>query len=174
MVERRDLLRGAIVSALSGLSGGCGALVASRRHEETREDDLAILNGALGLEYQLVATYRLAADRGLLRSPFRRFGEDHARHAESLRNAIAMKGGAPVPAPAGLPDGGLPEDEAGLLRFLEDLERGIAETYLGAVPAFLDRDLARRTAGIFGVETMHWALLRGAMGLEPLPGSFID
>jgi hypothetical protein len=181
---RRGFVSGTVRLVVSGLAlgvtEGCESLVAGRRHQETPQDDIAILNNALGLEYQLVAAYRLAGQSRFasdaLKVNFRRFGEDHGHHAEGLQRWIKAAGGQPV-EPRGARDYGLPDDSwpsaAELLRFLSGLEKGMALTYLGAVPAFADRDLARDSAAILGVETMHWTLLRQALGEDPVPAAFL-
>jgi hypothetical protein len=45
--------------------------------------------------------------------------------------------------------------------------------YLGAVPQFDNRDLARAAASILGDEAMHWAVLRQAVGEDPVPAAFV-
>ncbi|MBV9523155.1 MAG: ferritin-like domain-containing protein, partial [Alphaproteobacteria bacterium] len=52
-------------------------------------------------------------------------------------------------------------------------EVGLALAHLGAVPAFADRDLAKGAAGLLGVEAMHWAVLRRALGEAPVPAPII-
>ena len=51
-------------------------------------------------------------------------------------------------------------------------EKGAASAYLGAVPQFANRDLAKAAASILGDETMHWAVLLGALGENPVPAAF--
>ena len=46
--------------------------------------------------------------------------------------------------------------------------------YLGAVPLFGNRDLAKAAASILGDEAMHWAILRQAMGEAPVPVAFMS
>jgi hypothetical protein len=45
--------------------------------------------------------------------------------------------------------------------------------YLGAVPVFGNRDLAKAAASILGDEAMHWAILRNALGETPVPAAFV-
>jgi hypothetical protein len=45
--------------------------------------------------------------------------------------------------------------------------------YLGAVPLFGNRDLAKAAASILGDEAMHWAVLRQALGEAPVPSAFM-
>ena len=60
-----------------------------------------------------------------------------------------------------------------MLRFAAGLEKGAASAYLGTVPQFHNRDLAKAAASILGDETMHWAILLNALGENPVPAAFI-
>ena len=64
------------------------------------------------------------------------------------------------------------KSEADVLKFAAGLEKGAVSAYLGAVPLFGNRDLAKAAASILGA--MHWAVLRGALGLDPVPGAFVS
>ena len=46
--------------------------------------------------------------------------------------------------------------------------------YLNAVPVFGNRDLAKAAASILGDEAMHWAVLRHAVGENPVPMAFVS
>ena len=54
------------------------------------------------------------------------------------------------------------------------LEKGAVSAYLGAVPLFKDRELSKAAASILGDEAMHWAVLRQALGEEPVPAAFVS
>ena len=60
-----------------------------------------------------------------------------------------------------------------MLRFAAWLEKGAVSAYLGAIPVFGDRDLAKAAASILGDEAMHWAVLRNAVGEAPVPSAFV-
>ena len=66
------------------------------------------------------------------------------------------------------------KNQADVLRFAADLERGAVSAYLGAVPLFQSRDLAKASASILGDEAMHWAILRQALGEAPVPDAFVS
>ena len=74
-------------------------------------------------------------------------------------------------------DYGFPTDklksQADVLAFAAGLEKGAASAYLGAVPQFHNKDLAKAAASIMGDETMHWAVLLGTLGRDPVPAAFI-
>jgi len=61
-----------------------------------------------------------------------------------------------------------------VIAFAADLEQGAVSAYLGAVPVFANRDLAKAAASIIGAEAMHWAVLRNALGENPVPVAFMS
>ena len=186
--SRRRFMRGAGTATLSGAAiailAGCESLAASNQPSVAAAspgNDVAILNTALGLEYQAIAAYQVGAESGLLQKPVLdlavQFQGDHKKHAEVLTGTISKMGGAPVmakkPAEYGFPTAGL-KSQADVLRFAASLEQGAASAYLGAVPAFMSKDLAKYAASILGDEAMHWAVLRNALGENPVPAAFIS
>ena len=185
---RRGFVRGAGTATLSGLAiamlAGCESMAASNKPmmaAASPSDDVAILNTALGLEYQAIAAYQVGAESGLLQKPVLdlavQFQGDHKKHAEILAGTISKMGGSPVmakrPADYGFPTASL-KSQADVLKFAANLEQGAASAYLGAVPAFMSKDLAKYAASILGDETMHWAILRNALGENPVPAAFIS
>jgi len=185
--SRRGLLKGVGQVGLSAVAitllAGCESMAASDKKmmaAASPADDVATLNTALSLEYQAIAAYQVGAESGLLQKPVLdvavQFQGDHKKHAEVLAGTITKLGGKPVMAkPAasyGFPTAQL-KTQADVLRFAAGLEKGAASAYLGAVPVFNNRDLAKAAASILGDETMHWAVLLNALGENPVPGAFI-
>ena len=165
------------------LSGTAVALMAGRdalakTGGRPTEDDVKILNTALGAELEAVAAYQVGAESGLLQKPVLdlavTFQGHHKAHAEVLAATIRKLGGNPV---AGKAKYAFPVEtlktQADVLRFAASLEKGAVSAYLGAVPAFGDRELSRAAASILGDEAMHWAILRNALGEVPVPGAFV-
>ncbi len=144
------------------------------------EGDIKMLNIALGLEYQAIAAYQVGAESGLLKKPVLAvavgFQAQHKAHAGVLESTITKLGGTPVeamqPAQYNFPTSAL-KNQADVLRFAAGLEQGAASAYLGTVPQFHNRDLAKAAASILGDETMHWAILLNALGENPVPAAFI-
>jgi hypothetical protein len=181
--SRRGLLIGAGKLTLSAtaiaLLAGCEGMAASAK-TDSAADDIAVLNTALGLEYQAIAAYQIGAESGLLQKPVLdvavQFQGDHKKHAEVLASTIAKLGGTSViakkPADYRFPTDQL-KSQADVLSFAAGLEKGAASAYLGAVPVFNNRELAKAAASILGDETMHWAVLRSALGQNPVPAPFI-
>ncbi|MFO1299612.1 MAG: ferritin-like domain-containing protein [Burkholderiaceae bacterium] len=166
------------------LSGAAVALLAGRQalaagSNDATAQDVRILNTALGAELEAIAAYQLGADSGLLQKPVRElalaFQGHHKEHADVLAKTVAKLGGKAVTAKAKYP---FPTEtlktQADVLRFAAALEKGAVSAYLGAVPVFGNRDLAKAAASILGDEAMHWAILRNAVGEVPVPAAFVS
>ena len=175
---RRAMLgRSAVV-----LSGAAVALLAGRDVLAAKSDEAAgdarILNTALGAEYEAIAAYQVGADSGLLQKPVLDlavlFQGHHRQHADVLEKTVRKLGGTPVTAK---PKYDFPvatlKTQNDVLAFAASLEKGAVSAYLGAVPLFAERDLAKAAASILGDEAMHWAVLRQALGMPPVPVAFM-
>lgn len=162
------------------LLGANDALAAAKtKPSQSQAQDAEILNTALGAELEAVAAYQLGADSGLLSKPVLgvalQFQGHHKQHADALAGAVQKLGGRPVEAKKdyGFPAGKL-KAEKDVVSFAAGLEKGAVSAYLGAVPVFGDRELARVAASILGDEAMHWAILRQALGQNPVPDAFVS
>jgi hypothetical protein len=150
-------------------------------NDDADASDASILNTALGGEFGAVAAYQLAADSGLLRKPVldiaMQFQGQHKAHADLLTRTVKTLGGQPA-EPKRTGDYRFPietlKTQRDVLRFTAGLEQGAASGYLGMVPVLGDRDLAKTVASILGDEAMHWAILRQALGENPVPESFVS
>lgn len=167
------VLSGAAVALLAGKdtlaaqSGGAAA------------QDIQILNTALGAELEAIAAYQLGAESQLLQKPVLdlalTFQGHHKEHADVLAKTVEKLGGQ---AALAKPRYNFPVEQlktqADVLRFAAQLEQGAVSAYLGAVPLFDNRDLAKAAASILGDEAMHWAILRNALGEVPVPSAFMS
>ncbi|MEO8485506.1 MAG: ferritin-like domain-containing protein [Betaproteobacteria bacterium] len=166
------LLSGAAVALLSGRE-------ALAKGQASTAADVSILNTALGAELEAIAAYQLGAESGLLQKPVLdlavTFQGHHKEHADLLAKTVAKLGGKPVAAKAkyAFPVETL-KSQNDVLRFAATLEKGAVSAYLGAVPLFGNRDLAKAAASILGDEAMHWAILRNALGEVPVPTAFMS
>jgi rubrerythrin len=178
--NRRQFLRAS--GAL--LSGGAVAMLAgapslARAADKHVESDVRILNTALGAELEAIAAYQVGAESGLLQKPVLdlavTFQGHHKEHAALLGKTITKLGGKAVEAKAKytFPVETL-KTQADVLKFAASLEKGAVSAYLGAVPVFGNRDLAKAAASILGDEAMHWAILRNAVGEVPVPSAFVS
>ena len=186
LVRRRAILAGTGVLSAGALAllGGCEALAAGPRKGASAvvadpQADVRILNTALGAELEAVAAYQVGAESGLLQKDVLNlavgFQGHHKEHAEALAATIEKLGGRPVAARDRYD---FPVDklktQADVLRFAAGLEKGAVSAYLGAVPLFGARELAKVAASILGDEAMHWAVLRHALGEDPVPVAFVS
>jgi bacterioferritin (cytochrome b1) len=178
--NRRSFL-GASGLALSGsavaLLAGRGALAAGAG--DNAANDVAILNSALAAELEAIAAYGVGAGSGLLKGAVlalaTTFQGHHKQHADVLAGTVTKLGGKPAVAKMKyeFPVETL-KTQNDVLRFAAGLEKGAVSAYLGAVPLFKDRELAKAGASILGDEAMHWAVLRQALGEEPVPAAFVS
>jgi rubrerythrin len=167
------LLSGTAIALLSGRE------VLAKQAGGSKAGDVRILNTALSAELEAVAAYQVGAESGLLEKPVlalaSQFQGHHKEHADVLAKTIRKLGGKPVEAKSKyeFPTDGL-KNQADVLRFAAGLEKGAVSAYLGAVPLFQQRDLAKAAASILGDEAMHWAVLRQALGENPVPSAFVS
>lgn len=176
--SRRTIVAGGVLSAAAvALLGGRDAL-AARKEAGGGQGDVSILNAALASEFEAIAAYQVGADSGLLSGSVKplalQFQGHHKAHADVLAGTVHKLGGKPVVAKAkyDFPLEKL-KSEADVLQFAAGLEKGAVSAYLGAVPRFDDRALSRAAASILGDEAMHWAVLRQALGEQPVPAAFV-
>lgn len=185
-----DLSRRRFLAGSTGalLSAGTVALLAGRpalavEHGKKKGDDaqsdIRILNTALGAELEAIAAYSVGAGSGLLQKSILdvavQFQGQHKEHADVLMQTIRKLGGTPVEPKSKYE---FPTDKLktqnDVLSFAAGLERGAVSAYLGAVPLFHERELAKAAASILGDEAMHWAILRQVLGENPVPAAFVS
>jgi bacterioferritin (cytochrome b1) len=182
-VAARRLFMGRMGGAAVTLSGAAVALLAGEdalaaKAGPARASDVRILNTALGAELEAIAAYQLGAESKLLQGGALdlalTFQGHHKAHADLLAQTVKQLGGEAVAAKARYD---FPVDTLGtaadVLRFAAKLEQGAVSAYLGAVPLFGQRELAKAAASILGDEAMHWAVLRQALGDAPVPSAFM-
>ena len=169
-------LSGAAVALLAGRPG----LARAAQHSDAgAASDVQILNSALAAEQEAVAAYQVGAESGLLSSGTlkvaQQFQGHHKEHAAVLASTVESLGGRPMEARSryDFPVEQL-KSEADVLRFAAGLERGAVTAYAGAIPQFDNRDLSKAAASILADEAMHWAVLRQALGMNPVPGAFFS
>ncbi|MGK2741192.1 ferritin-like domain-containing protein [Tepidicaulis sp. LMO-SS28] len=171
---RRTVLSGTAIAVLGGLSAR-GFMTAA----QASETDVTILNSAVSAEWQAIAAYELAGSSGLLTASVaglaKTFQDHHKQHADALIGAVRALGGAAPVEPEAYDFSAHPlNNERDILEFAAGLEKGAVSAYLGAVPILEDRELAKVAASILGDEAMHWAVLRSALGQEPVPSAFVS
>jgi hypothetical protein len=144
--------------------------------------DVGILNVALGLEYQGIAAYQLGAESGLLQpGPLKvavLFQSQHKAHRDALIATIDKLGGKPVAEKsmseyAAEVGASSLKNQTDVLELATRLELGATNAYLGVIPSFGNRDLAKVAGRIAADETMHYTALLGALG-RPLPNNALS
>lgn len=181
---RRRFLFDGLCLTLSGaaiglLAGNPRLALAAEAGSEAQPTDIRILGTAWLAEREAIAAYQLGAESGLLKDGVLKlavgFQGHHQEHADLLAGTIHTLGGALPSAPGTY---AFPADtlktQADVLNFAAALERGAVSAYAGAIPLFANRDLAHAAASILADEAMHWAVLRSALGMDPVPGAFFS
>jgi ferritin-like protein len=189
--DRRHFIKaGMITGAASAFAMMAANGIAFGKHHDKDKDkdkgmkggggggDVAILNTALGLEYQAIWAYKTAAGTGLLSEGVlgvaKLFLSQHQEHAGLEEGAIKQMGGTPVMAKEkyDLDLSGI-KSEKDVLAFALGLEQQAAATYLSVTKNFMSKDLIPIVAGIGANEAQHAALLRQALGQNPVPKAVV-
>jgi len=144
--------------------------------------DVSILNVALGLEHEAINAYQLGAGSGLLQKPVLdiavQFQSHHKAHRDALMATIQKLGGMPVMEKklddyAKALKADTLRSQADVLDLAARLELGAINAYLGVIPAFGSKDLAKVAARLAADETMHFTILTNALG-RPLPAGALS
>lgn len=153
---------------------GAGPGRAAPTRKEADAADVEILNGALDLELMAVEAYKAAA--GTLTGDVLRIGklfvEQEQEHADALAAAITEAGGTPNEAKSSYD---FPElrSQREALRFAVELENTAVAAYIDALPKLTSNTLRGAASAIVTNEAQHIAVLRGALGLAPVPHAFV-
>jgi hypothetical protein len=139
--------------------------------------DVALLNSGIELERAGIKAYTDAAATGLLSPAVLKialgFRSDHEAHRDALISAVRAGGGAVTVATLQLPYPPL-ASQADILGFALHVEHLAATKYLTIIPQLRDRDLAKASGSILGIETTHVALLAEALGQPAFPQPFVE
>lgn len=176
-LSRRSLLTRATQLTLSAgaiaMLAGKETLAAKAMHNGS--GDVSILNVALALEHEAIAAYQIGAESGLLQKPVLDvavlFQSQHKSHRDALMATIEKLGGSPVMAMKGdeykmsskLNVAAI-KSQGDILMLAQRLELGAVNAYLGVIPAFGDRELAKIAGRLAADETMHYTALTQALG----------
>ena len=144
--------------------------------------DVSILNVALGLEHEAINAYQLGAGSGLLQKAVLdiavSFQGHHKSHRDALIATINKLGGKAVAEKsldeyAKALNAGSLKNQGDVLDLAARLELGAINAYLGVIPAFGSKDLAKVAARLAADETMHYTVLTSALG-RPLPAGALS
>jgi hypothetical protein len=168
---RRSILAGA------GLLAASMPAIAAAGSKGDTARDVDIMQGALALEHEGIAAYRLAGGSGLLKPETLKvallFKGHHEQHRDALAALITKAGGKPV-GPKSDPDyvqelnlGSL-KTESDIVVLATKLELGATNAYAGQVAALRDHQLAHLFTQLCSDEAIHWTTLNNAAGV-PIP-----
>jgi len=182
--RRRLLLRGttALSATAVALLAGVPAKAAKSATGQDASRDAAVLNTALALEHEAINAYTLGAQSKLLEKPVLavalKFQGDHKAHRDRLVSVLKTLGATPAEEKtlavyAQALDVEKLKSQADVLDFAAGLEHGAVNAYLGIIPSFADRPLAKLAGQLAADETEHFVVLSQALGRElPAPLSF--
>lgn len=176
-VSRRALLADAGKLTLSAgaiaLLAGNDALANTAGADASK--DAGILNIALALEHEAIAAYQIGAESGLLAKEVLPvavlFQSHHKAHRDALADTVRKLGGTPAAEQAmdaymksSKLNVAAIKSQGDVLALAQRLELGAANAYLGVIPAFGDRELAKVAGRLAADETMHYTALTQALG----------
>ena len=165
---RRDFL------LTAGFTVGAGLIASSGlARAQSADGDVGILNGALAIEHEGIAAYRLAGASGLLSASTLQvatvFMGHHEQHRDALVRIIRDAGVAPA-EPRSDADYvealslGTLKSEGDVVALATRLEQGATNAYTGQVAALSDKSLVHLFTQLSADEAVHWATLNNAMG----------
>ena len=183
--SRRQFLVGSAATTLSAaavalLTGHPTLAAAKSKTHGAAASDAGTLNTALALEHEGINAYTLGAQSNLLQKPVLalavKFQDDHKAHRDRLIKVIRTLGATPVQEKslaeyAKALEVDKLKSQTDVLNFAAGLENEAVNAYLGIIPAFDDRQLAKLMGQLAADETEHYTLLSNALG-RPLPAAF--
>jgi hypothetical protein len=183
-LSRAAVSRRAVAITVGGALGALAAACSTKyrpsnvplnRHNPSAPQDAALLAHLLDRERYAIAAYSAAIP--LLTRPAaraaRQFLAHELAHASELEGLIEQAGGKPNKPPA-FYDLGSPRGERQLLELLHAAERWQTQAYVRAVRQLQPARLRAAAAAILANEAQHVAVLRGRLGLEPVPSALFD
>jgi Ferritin-like domain len=166
--RRRFLGTNAVALSAAGMGLLGGSEVFAAKAPGDIKNDLAILNVAVGLEYEGIGAYAIALKSGLLNAQHvkaaTKFQDDHKQHNDALIATIRKLGGKPVESRT-LDEYAVElkvdqlKNEDDVLDLAARLELGATNAYLGVITAFKDPALGKIAARLAADEAAHFALL---------------
>ncbi|BCG02455.1 exported protein (plasmid) [Paraburkholderia sp. PGU19] len=176
--QRRSFLRkvGFVAVNLGAIAVASPARAAKQANGDV-DPDVNIMQGALAIEHEGIAAYRLAGASGLLTPGTLKvatiFMGHHQQHRDSLEALIAKAGGSPVKPKSDaqytqeLNLGSL-KSEGDVVALAAKLEQGATNAYAGQVAALRNRQLTHLFTQLCADESVHWTTLNNAMAV-PIP-----
>jgi rubrerythrin len=182
ITTRRSFLK---LAAMAGVSSSLLLTGPSITLAGDKNKDIQIMNVALGLEHQAIAAYQAGAETKLLSDGVLKvavkFQDQHKQHRDALAATIKKFGGKPVEAQAKYDVGAIAKGvgvtniaaEKDVITLAMKLEDQATKAYLGALPSLENKDVIKAAASIMADEAQHTAILRSALGEDPVPQAFV-
>lgn len=154
-------------------AGGAPAAAAKRRGGGASKGDVGVMQGALALEHEGIAAYKIAGASGLLTPDVLKvalvFLGHHEGHREALAKLIMKAGGKPVEPKSDAEyieelNLGALKNQGDVVALAARLEQGATNAYVGQIAAISDNATAKLFAQLATDEAVHWAVLNGALG----------
>ena len=190
-VDRRRFLNLAGIGVATGaaaLVAGCGneqnkgeGPIAGEKPQgsgvgsiESDVNDLNVLNAALDLENEAVATYSQALKvlKGANLRYARTILNQERAHVAALQRAIKRMGARPNQARSDYNFPRLTTEDA-VLRYASQLENKVIANYIDAIPRLDSADVRASVASIFASDAEHLALLNGQLKQRSAPSAFV-
>ena len=171
-MPRRSLLLGAGL-----LAGGLVVPVATEARTAAASGDVQVMQGALALEHEGIAAYRLAGASGLLQPDILKvalvFKGHHEQHRDALANLIGKAGGKPIEPKSDADytnelNLGALKSQNDVVLLATKLELGATNAYAGQVAALRDHKLTQLFTQLSADEAVHWTTLNNVAG-TPIP-----
>jgi bacterioferritin (cytochrome b1) len=136
--------------------------------------DVDLLNSALDLEFMAVAAYKAGATllTGDVLTLGKVFLQQEQEHVDGLKSAIMSLGGKPNRAKTSY-DFPTITTQDGALKFALTLENTAVAAYIDALPKLSTGKLRAMAASILTDEGEHIAVIRGGLGMDPVPDAFV-
>ena len=177
--SRRNLLRsvGLVTTAVGLVAVGAAPAIGAPRTRKhlggATASDVSVMQGALALEHEGIAAYKIAGGSGLLSQGVLDvalvFLGHHEGHRDALAKLIAQAGAKPVESKSN--DDYIKElniaalkSQADVIKFAAGLEQGATHAYVGQLSALQDKQTAHLFGQLGADEAVHWALLNSAAG----------
>ncbi|MEW6738067.1 MAG: ferritin-like domain-containing protein, partial [Acidobacteriota bacterium] len=180
---RRSFLK---LAAMAGVSSSMLLTGPSIVLAGDKENDVKIMNVALGLEHQAIAAYQAGAETKLLSDGVLKvavkFQDHHKQHRDALASTVKKFGGKPVDAQAKYDPVAIAKSvgvnqlaaERDIIQLAAKLEAQATSAYLGAIPGLASKDVVKAALSIMADEAQHTAVLRSALGEDPVPAAFVS
>ena len=175
MVSRRQLLSAASAAGAGALLAGCGSSqTASDVPGAVLEADIETLNGLIGVEYHAVAGYVAAIPllSGTDALYAKQFLSQELAHIDDLTALVRRTKTKPAASSQSY-NLGHPKSRAEALGLLEHLEQVTLRAYLEAIPLLTPGVVKATATSILGNDAQHASMLRGRLGLPPVPEAVV-